>query len=60
MAKGALEAEGIEAFLQGENANSIVPLAFRARLMVAAEDEAAAREIIDSAQAGIPDEDDAA
>ncbi len=52
MAKGALEAVGIEVFLQGENANSLVPMAFRTRLQVSVEDEAAAKEILDAAQAG--------
>jgi len=57
MAKSALEAEGIEAFLQGENANSLVPLAFRTRLLVSGNDEAAAREILESAEAIEPEED---
>ena len=34
MAKGVLESAGIECFLQGENANSLLALAFRARLQV--------------------------
>ena len=34
MAKGMLESAGIECFLQGENANSLLALAFRARLLV--------------------------
>jgi hypothetical protein len=46
MAKGALEAAGIECFLQGENANSLLALAFRARLLVHKPDEEAAREIL--------------
>jgi hypothetical protein len=46
MAKGALESAGIECFLQGENANSLLALAFRARLLVHQQDEAAAREIL--------------
>jgi hypothetical protein len=64
MAKSALEAEGIEAFLQGENANNLVPMAFRTRLLVGAQDEAEAREILGSAEAiepeFEPEEDDAA
>ena len=62
MAAGALESEGIECFLQGENANNIVPMAFRTRLVVNGSDEAAAREILDAAEAmGPADEgDDAA
>jgi Putative prokaryotic signal transducing protein len=46
MAKGALESAGIQCFLQGENANSLLALAFRARLLVHQRDEAAAREIL--------------
>jgi hypothetical protein len=54
LAVGALESEGIECFLQGENANSIVPMAFRTRLVVNGSDEAAAREILDAAEAADP------
>jgi hypothetical protein len=46
MAKGALESAGMESFLVGENANNLLPAAFRVRLQVRAEDEAAAREIL--------------
>ena len=46
MAKGMLEAAGIECFLQGEQANSMLALAFRARLQVGEQDEAAARELL--------------
>jgi Putative prokaryotic signal transducing protein len=49
MAKGALESAGIECFLQGENANSLLALAFRARLLVHKRDEEAAREILGGA-----------
>jgi hypothetical protein len=49
MAKGALEAAGIECFLQGENANSLLALAFRARLLVHQQDEEVAREILGGA-----------
>jgi hypothetical protein len=49
MAKGALESAGIECFLQGENANSLLALAFRARLLVHKQDEEAAREILGGA-----------
>lgn len=49
MAKGMLEAAGIECFLQGENANSLLALAFRARLLVHKQDEEAARELLGSA-----------
>jgi hypothetical protein len=41
-----LESAGIECFLQGENANSLLALAFRARLLVHKQDEAAARELL--------------
>ena len=57
MAKGALEAEGIGVFLQGENANHMVPMAFRTRLLVSKPDEAAAREILQAAEAMGPEED---
>ena len=55
MAKGALEAEGIEVFLQGENANNMVPMAFRTRLQVSKADEADAREILEAADAMEPE-----
>jgi len=54
MAAGALESEGIECFLQGENANTIVPMVFRTKLVVNGSDEAAAREILDAAEAMEP------
>lgn len=50
MARMALESAGIPSFLQGENANNMIPVAFQARLQVRPEDEAAAREILDSAE----------
>lgn len=46
MAKGALESVGVESFLVGENANSLLPAAFRVRLQVRVEDEAAARDLM--------------
>jgi hypothetical protein len=46
LAKGVLESAGIESFLQGENANSMLAFAFRARLQVQRRDEAAARELL--------------
>jgi hypothetical protein len=49
MARGLLESAGIECFLQGENANSMLALAFRARLLVHQQDEATAREILGGA-----------
>ncbi len=47
MARSAIESAGIEVFLQGETANSLVPVAFAARLQVRPEDEAAARGVLD-------------
>lgn len=49
MAKGMLESAGIECFLQGENANSLLAPAFFANLQVHKQDEAAARELLGSA-----------
>ena len=46
MAKGMLEAGGVECFLQGEHVNQMLPGALRVRLLVRREDEAAARELI--------------
>ena len=46
LAKGVLESAGIASFLQGENANSMMAFAFRARLQVERRDEVAARELL--------------
>src|SRR5215469_1134623 len=46
MEKGLLESAGIECFLQGENANSLLGAAFRARLLVHKKDEQAARDVL--------------
>ncbi|HEY2039801.1 MAG TPA: DUF2007 domain-containing protein [Edaphobacter sp.] len=46
MAKGMLEAAGLECFLQGENANQLLNAAFRTRLQVHRKDEEAARELL--------------
>ena len=46
LAKGMLESAGIESFLLGENANSMMAFAFRARLQVERRDEVAARELL--------------
>lgn len=43
IAKGMLESAGIETFLVGENANSLIQAAFRVRLQVRVEDETVAR-----------------
>lgn len=50
LARMALESEGITSFLQGENANNLIPVAFMAQLQVRPEDETAAREILNSAE----------
>lgn len=46
LAKGMLEAAGLECFLQGEHVNQLLPGALRVRLLVRREDEAAARELM--------------
>ncbi len=46
VARAALESSGIPVFMQGERANSLLPIAFGARLMVHPSDEAAARQIL--------------
>lgn len=48
MAKGMLEAAGLECFLQGENANQLLNAAFRTRLLVHRKDEETAREFLHS------------
>jgi hypothetical protein len=50
MAKGALESAGIECFLEGEHANSMISLAFWAQLQVHRQDEVAARLILDESE----------
>jgi Putative prokaryotic signal transducing protein len=51
VARSALEAAGIDVYLRGETANSMVPVAFTAQLQVRAEDEQAARALLDAAEA---------
>ena len=46
VARTALESENINVFMQGENANSLLPVAFEVRVQVRPEDEAAARKIL--------------
>jgi hypothetical protein len=46
MARSALEAAGIEVFMQGETANSLLPVAFSSQIQVRSEDEAAARSLL--------------
>jgi hypothetical protein len=53
IAKGMLEAAGIECFLQGENANNMLALAFRARLKVRRQDEEAAIDLLESTDPGV-------
>jgi hypothetical protein len=48
LAKGMLEAAGLECFLQGENANQLLNAAFFSRLLVHRRDEEAARELLPS------------
>jgi hypothetical protein len=60
MARGMLEAAGVETFMVGESVNSLMPGTFRVRLQVRLEDEAGARELLvpsDGADcdAGLPD-----
>lgn len=47
IARSAIEVAGIPVFLQGENANSLLPVAFEARIQVRPQDEIAARKILD-------------
>jgi hypothetical protein len=56
MEKGLLEAAGIQCFLQGENANSLLGAAFRARLLVYKKDEQAAREVLATVDEDAEDE----
>ena len=49
LAQTALESAGIESFMQGGTANSMIPVAFEARLLVRREDEAAAKAILEGA-----------
>ena len=48
MARTALESAGIDVFLQGETANSMIPVAFESQLQVQAKDEAASRSLLDA------------
>jgi len=50
MARTVLEGAGIAVFLRGENANSLFPVAFESQLQVRAEDESAARALLNSAE----------
>lgn len=46
VARSALESAGIDVFLQGENANSLLPIAFGARILVSPADESRARVVL--------------
>jgi len=48
MARSVLEGAGIEVFLRGEMANSMVPVAFSSQLQVRSADEADARRLLES------------
>jgi hypothetical protein len=48
MARGMLEAAGVETFMVGENLNNLMPGAFRCRVQVRVEDEVGARELLSS------------
>lgn len=50
VARTALESAGIPVFIQGENANSLLPVAFMARVQVRTSDEDAAREVLAGAE----------
>jgi hypothetical protein len=59
MAKGMLEAAGIDCFIQGEHANALYPMALRARLEVRRADEASARALMaDATGATAPGQED--
>ncbi len=51
VARTAVEAANIPVFLQGENANNLLPVAFGARMMVRPQDEAAARQVLSDFEA---------
>jgi hypothetical protein len=48
LAETVLEGAGIDTFLRGEIANSLIPVAFAAELQVRPEDESAARALLNS------------
>ena len=56
MAKGMLEAQGIECELSGEHANAMVPMAFRVRLGVQAKDEDEARVLLAEAEGSVEED----
>jgi hypothetical protein len=50
IAKGMLESAGIECYLQGENANNMLALAFRSRLRVRRIDAEAAYQLLSATE----------
>lgn len=52
MARGMLEAAGVETFMVGEAVNSLMPGTFRVRVQVRLEDEVGARELLGPASDG--------
>lgn len=58
VARMALEAAGIAVFVRGENANSMIPVAFETQIQVRAEDEEAAREVLAGAEVAPASEED--
>ncbi|WP_213806035.1 DUF2007 domain-containing protein [Granulicella sp. dw_53] len=52
MARGMLEAAGVETFMVGENVNQLMPSTFRVRLQVRLEDEDGALELLFSSNGG--------
>jgi hypothetical protein len=54
MARSALEAAGIDVFLRGEVANSMVPVAFASEIQVRTADEAEARKLLESRRPEAP------
>jgi hypothetical protein len=50
LARTVLEGAGISVFLRGEIANSLIPVAFTSEIQVRPEDEAAARDLLNSAE----------
>lgn len=51
VARMALETANIPVFMQGENANSLLPIAFEVRVQVRPQDEAAARKVLEDFEA---------
>jgi hypothetical protein len=50
LAKSALESAGIPALLRSANANGLMPFAFESQVQVRAADEAAARNLLETAE----------